>query len=64
MRKNGKGQPIDAIMKQVLCFFVDGTSRHLVHFDRLKEDAGYAGAIGRTPGDFLPPPAGSGATAF
>ena len=45
MRKNGKGQPIDAIMKQVLCFFADGTSRHLVHFDRLKKDAGYAGAI-------------------
>ena len=42
MRKNGKGQPIDAIMKQVLCNFMDGTSRHLVHFDRLKEDVGYA----------------------
>ncbi|MEA3350680.1 MAG: IS1380 family transposase [Chloroflexota bacterium] len=45
MRKNGKGQPIDAIMKQMLCFFADGTSRHLVHFDRLKKDSGYAGAI-------------------
>ncbi len=49
MRKNGKGQPIDAIMKQVLCYFMDGTSRHLVHFDRLKEDAGYAGAIESAP---------------
>ena len=45
MRKNRKGQPIDGIFKQVLCYFMDGTSRHLVHFDRLKEDAGYAGAI-------------------
>ena len=49
MRKNGKGQPIEAIMKQVLCYFMDGTSRHLVHFDRLKEDAGYAGAIESAP---------------
>jgi len=49
MRKNGKGQPIDAIMKQVLCYFMDGTSRHPVHFDRLKEDAGYAGAIESAP---------------
>ena len=49
MRKNGKGQPIDAIMKQVLCNFMDGTSRHLVHFDRLKEDVGYAGVIESAP---------------
>jgi hypothetical protein len=49
MRKNGKGQPIDGIFKQVLCYFMDGTSRHLVHFDRLKEDAGYAGAIESAP---------------
>lgn len=49
MRKNRKGQRIEDIIKQVLCFFVDGTSRHLVYFDRLKEDAGYAGAIESTP---------------
>jgi len=49
MRKNGKGQTIGEICKQVLCFFVDGTSRHLVQFDRLKEDMGYAGAIESAP---------------
>ncbi len=49
MRKNGKGQPIYAIMKQVMCYFADGTSRHLVQFVRLKEDAGYAGALEIAP---------------
>ena len=53
MRKNGKGQPIDEIIKQVLCYFMDGTSRHLVHFDRLKEDEGYAGAIESAPGSMV-----------
>lgn len=45
MRKNRKGRPITEIIKQLFCNFVDGTSRHLVHFDILKEDAGYAGTI-------------------
>jgi len=49
MRKNGKGQPIEDIIKQVLCFFMDGTSRHLVYFDQLKKDAGYAGALEIAP---------------
>lgn len=45
MRKSRKGQPVIEIFKQLLCNFVDGTSRHLVHFDMLREDAGYAGTI-------------------
>ena len=45
MRRSRKGLPITAIFKQLLCFFVDGTSSHLVHFDGLKEDDGYAAAI-------------------
>lgn len=45
LRKSGKGPPVGALFKQVFCFLVDGTSRHLVRFDALKEDAGYAGAI-------------------
>jgi hypothetical protein len=48
IRKNRKGTCIEEIIKQVLCKFVDGTSRHLVYYDRLKEDAGYAGAIEST----------------
>jgi hypothetical protein len=45
MRRSRKGLPITAIFKQLLCFFVDGTSHHLVHFDDLKQDNGYAAAI-------------------
>jgi hypothetical protein len=45
MRKNRKGLPITAIFKQLLCFFVDGTSSHLVRFDDLRQDDGYAAAI-------------------
>ena len=45
LRKSGKGQPILEIFKQLFCFFLDGTSRHLVYFDALKQDEGYAGAI-------------------
>ena len=45
LRQSGKGQPIPEIFKQLFCFFLDGTSRHLVYFDALKQDEGYAGAI-------------------
>ena len=45
LRQSGKGQPIPEIFKQLFCFFLDGTSRHLVDFDALKQDEGYAGAI-------------------
>jgi len=49
MRKSRKGQPIDRIVTQVLCFFVDGMSRHLVQFDRLHADPGYAQVVGCAP---------------
>ncbi len=49
VRKNGKGLPVADLFQQALCFFFDGTSRHLVHFDALKADAGYAGAIETVP---------------
>ena len=45
LRQSGKGQPIPEIFKQLFCFFLDGTSRHLVYFDALKQDEGYAGAL-------------------
>ena len=45
MRKNRKGLPITELFKQVLCFFVDGTSRRLTYFDQLSQDEGYAGSI-------------------
>lgn len=45
IRKGSKGQPITEIFKQLFCFFLDGTSRHVVYFDKLKSDPGYAAAI-------------------
>lgn len=45
IRKSNKGTSVVEMFKQILCFFVDGTSRHLVYFDHLKKDEGYAGTI-------------------
>jgi hypothetical protein len=49
IRKSRKGQEISEMFKQLFCFFLDGTSRHLVHFDTLKQDEGYAGSIETDP---------------
>ena len=49
LRKNRKGLAVFEIFKQLICFFVDGTSRHVVYFDRLGRDAGYAAAIETVP---------------
>jgi len=53
IRRSGKGRSVEEIFKQVLCNFVDGTSRHLVHYDRLKEDAGYGGTIESRPEEMV-----------
>lgn len=45
MRKSRKGVEIFELIKQVLCFMVDGTSRHLTYFDQLSRDEGYEGSI-------------------
>jgi len=45
IRKSQKGLLVSEIFKQLFCFFMDGTSRHVVYFDSLKEDEGYAGSI-------------------
>jgi hypothetical protein len=53
IRKTAKGQPVCEVFKQLFCFLLDGTSRHLVAFDRLKKDEGYAGAIESEPAAML-----------
>jgi len=53
IRKSRKGQQISEIFKQLFCFFMDGTSRHLVYFDTLKEDEGYASSIETDPDSML-----------
>jgi len=52
-RKSSKGTPIIDIFKQLFCFFVDGTSSHLVYFDTLKRDEGYAAILETTSGKML-----------
>jgi len=49
IRRSRKGLAVWKLFKQVLCFFFDGTSRHLSYFDHLKKDEGYAGIIEETP---------------
>lgn len=49
MRKNKKGVPVVDLLLQLLCFFMDGTSRHLTQFDQLKKERSYAPLIGCKP---------------
>lgn len=49
IRKSRKGLQVTEIFKQLFCFFMDGTSRHLIYFDSLKEDQGYARSIETDP---------------
>jgi len=49
IRKSSKGLPVADLFHQSLCFFFEGTSRHLTRFDALKADAGYAAAIETAP---------------
>lgn len=53
IRKSSKGQGISEVFKQLFCFFMDGTSRHLSYFDTLKRDEGYAGSIETAPENML-----------
>jgi hypothetical protein len=53
LRKSRKGQTVAEIFKQLFCFFLDGTSRHLIHFDALKRDGGYAAGIETEPEQML-----------
>lgn len=45
IRKSQKGLAAVERFKQVLCFMVDGTSRHVSYFDQLVRDEGYAATI-------------------
>jgi hypothetical protein len=45
LRKSSKGLAVWHLFHQLLCFFADGTSRHVSYFDQIKEDPGYAASI-------------------
>jgi len=49
LKKSAKGTSVANLFKQALCFFFDGTSRHLVHFDHVAQDEGYAAVIENDP---------------
>lgn len=53
LRKSAKGALITELFKQILSFFLDGTSRHLTWFDQLKQDQGYAAGIETAPKDMV-----------
>jgi len=48
MRKSKKGIPIENVFKQLFCYFTDGTSFHLTHFDDMAKDKGYVETIENT----------------
>lgn len=45
VRKSGKGLSVCSLLKQLLLFFIDGSSFHLTRFGELAKDSGYAGCI-------------------
>jgi len=45
MRKNKKCIPVTDLFIQLLCFFMDGTRRHISWFDHLKSDESYAALL-------------------
>lgn len=51
LRKSRKGLSISELFKQIICFIMDGTSRHLSWFDTIKQDEGYALSIETSPQD-------------
>jgi len=53
LRKSRKGLPVWETFVQMLCFFADGTSCHLVHFDRIKQDPSWAAVLETSPDKLL-----------
>lgn len=51
LKGSNKGLEVKDFFKQVLSWFMDGTSRHLTYFDDLKKDEGYASVLETNPKD-------------
>lgn len=45
LREIDKGLSVRSAFKQLMCFFTDGTGQHLVDFDRVQGDPGYAATL-------------------
>jgi hypothetical protein len=53
LKKSAKGAGVVEMFTQIICFFLDGTSRYLTWFDALKEDEGYARGMETNPDDMI-----------
>ena len=51
LRIRNRGIQVMDLIKQIICCFVEGGSRHLTYFDTLRGDPGYAAAIETLPKD-------------
>ena len=49
LRIRKSGIPVVELFKQVICYFIEGSSRNLTYFNTLQKDAGYASAIETSP---------------
>ena len=45
IKKSVKGVSVANLFLQALYFFFDGTSRHLCHFEQLRQDQGYGAVV-------------------
>ena len=45
IKKTAKGVGLLSLFQQIIYFFFDGTNLRLTHFDKLKNDEGYAASI-------------------
>jgi len=48
LKGSAKGLAVHEFFNQMLCWFMDGSSRHISSFNDLKKDAGYAATINTT----------------
>lgn len=44
-RRSGKGIAVPCLLRQILAFLMDGTSRRIKRFDELKQDLGYSALL-------------------
>ncbi len=45
MRQSAKGKPVAYCIRQILAYFIDGSMKAIVGFDRLRNDDGYAAVL-------------------
>lgn len=51
LKKTNKGVSVENLLRQILYFFLDGSSRHLNYFDDLRKDDGYRAVVEMPEGE-------------